>query len=86
MAGLALRDTRTNVLIAAAIAHRNGGYFHQNEPPGWLAVESEGALTIERDLIFQALGRPCSDETWEALVDKPTGRVAVMSADLIVIE
>lgn len=86
LVGLVLPDSRTNVLIAAAIAHYNGGYFRQNEPPGQITVESEGQMRIERAQIAAALGRPCPDEDWQALAAQPRGRVAVHTSELIVIE
>jgi hypothetical protein len=86
MIGLQLPNNHTNVLIAAAIAHYNGGYFQQNDPPGWITVESEGRLTVERQMIVLALGRACSDELWQSLLVKPQGQVVAHTDDLIVIE
>lgn len=86
MVGLQLPNNHTNILIAAAIAHYNSGYFQQNDPPGWITVESEGRLTVERQMIVLALGRACSDELWQSLLVKPQGQVVVHTDDLIVIE
>jgi hypothetical protein len=86
MAGLLLPNNHTNVLIAAAIAHFNGGYFQQNLPPGWITVEAEGRLTIERHMIVQALGRACSDELWESLFGKPQGQVLVNDDQQAIVE
>ena len=86
MASLRLPSNRTNVLIAAAIAHRNGGYFEQNNPPGWITVEGEGRLTIERQLLEWALGRPCPDDVWQSLVAEPDGRVTRHDDTLILVE
>ncbi|MCL4295459.1 MAG: hypothetical protein KJ077_07015 [Anaerolineae bacterium] len=86
MAGLLLPNTHTHVLIAAAIAHFNGGYFQQNIPPGWITVDAEDRLKVEKRMIVQALGRPCSDELWQSLLVKPQGQVVTHSDDLIVIE
>jgi hypothetical protein len=86
MIGLQLPNNHTNILIAAAIAHYNGGYFQQNHPPGWITVESEGQLTVERKMIRLALGRACSDELWQSLLVKPQGQVVVHTDDMIVIE
>ena len=86
MIGLQLPNNHTNILIAAAIAHYNGGYFQQNDPPGWITVESEGPLTVERQMIVLALGRACSDELWLSLLVKPQGQIVVHTDNLIVIE
>lgn len=86
MTGLLLPNSHTNVLIAAAIAHFNGGYFQQNLPPDWITVEVDDHLKIERWMIVQALGRPCTDELWQSLLLKPQGQVLVQTDDLIIIE
>lgn len=86
MVGLLLPNNRTNVLIAAAIAHFNGGYFQQNDPPGWITIECDGLMKVERKMIFQALGRPCSDDMWEALLVRPQGAVVQQDENLIVVQ
>lgn len=86
MVGLELVDTHTNVLIAAAIAHYNEGYFRQNDPEGRITVEADGRLRIEREMIRNALGRPCSDEVWQALAQSPRGSVVEQTDRVIVIE
>lgn len=86
MAGLQLPNNHTNILIAAAIAHFNGGYFEQNIPPGWITVESDGPLTIERTMVVQALGRPCTDELWQSLWVKPQGQMVTHSDSKVSIE
>jgi hypothetical protein len=86
MVGLQFPDTRTNVLIAAAIAHQNGGYFRQNDPPGWITVEVEGRLVVEREWIKWALGRSYSDQQWHSLAVKPQGRLVVHDDATIVVE
>ena len=86
MVGLQLPNSHTHILIAAAIAHFNGGYFQQNDPPGWIMVEGEERLKIEREQIVQALGRSCSDELWHSLVEHPQGQVVEHTTEVIVIE
>ena len=86
MVGLQLPNNHTNILIAAAIAHYNGGYFRQNDPPGWITVESEDRLKVERQMIVLALGRACSDELWQSLWVKPQGQMVVQTDELVVIE
>lgn len=85
MVGLHLPNSRTNILIAAAIAHFNGGYFQQNYPPGWITVESETPLRVERSMVFQALGRPCSDRLWASLLVKPQGNIVRQDENIIII-
>jgi|GEM_PF-2353414 len=86
MVGLLLPNNRTNVLIAAAIAHFNGGYFQQNVPPGWITVECEDSMKVERKMIYYALGRPCSDDMWEALLIRPQGKVTQQDENIIVVQ
>jgi len=84
--GLQLPNSRTNVLIAASIAHYNGGYFRQNDPIDWITIESESSLRVERNMIYHALGRPCSDELWQLLLIRPLGQVVTHESDVIVIQ
>lgn len=86
MVGLLLPNSRTNVLVAAAIAHFNEGYFQQNVPPGWITVECDGPMKVERKMIYYALGRPCSDDMWKALLVRPQGDVVQQDESLIVIQ
>jgi hypothetical protein len=86
MVGLLLPNNHTNVLIAAAIAHFNSGYFQQNVPPGWITVEAEDQLKVEPYMLRQALGRECPVDLWQSLAAKPQGRVVTHTDDLIVIE
>lgn len=86
MVGLKLPNNHTNVLAAAAIAHFNGGYFQQNVPPGWITVEADEQLKIERSQIELALGRPCPDELWQALAAQVAGTITLHSDEVLIIE
>lgn len=85
MVGLKLPNNHTNVLAAAAIAHFNGGYFEQNVPPGWITVEADEQLKIERHQLDLALGRPCPDELWQALAMQVAGGAVATHSDTLLI-
>lgn len=86
MPTLRLPNSPALAVLANAVANLADGEFRQVGEHGWIDIEFDGRLRLERSALLPASGREPDDEAWALLCQPPiVGRqVHVDDRELVV--